>query len=207
MKTFLGGFESFASSFPCRSEVVVDARFWESWDVPPEQLGALILDSLFPTTSTWSCFYSLISNSWNLFGNILGFWNGKEKLLRALRAATGTCYLAGSNPKWQPQPRFSQVLFEEFRALFSIHELYLCFVCACETVELQGLVRGCGAFGWEVPAHSWPPVPSMGSSWSHWDSYWGECPIPRGWAEIRAAVAESLSPQGGACRQIGSVWL
>lgn len=83
-----------------------DTRRWESWNILSDQLGAVILDSLFHRMSTWSCFYSLIFNSWNLFGNILGFWNGKEKLLRALKAATGTRYLAGSNPKWQPQPSF-----------------------------------------------------------------------------------------------------
>lgn len=173
MKTLLGDLNPLLPAFPVGLGVVVDPMFWESWDVLPDQLGAVILDSLFPATSTWSCFYSLISNSWNLFGNILGFWNGKEKLLRALRAATGTCYLAGPNPKWQPQPRFSQVLFEEFRALFSIHELYLCFVCACETVELEGLGMGCGAFGWELPAHIWARLavlPSACSSLSHLSS-------------------------------------
>lgn len=130
----------------------------------------------------------------------------ERKTFKSSESCHGPCYLAGCNPKWQPQPRVSQVLFEEFRALFSIPELYLCFVCACETVELQGLVGGCGAFGWGCQPTGEPLSPLWAA--------------PAGWgshsqginSEIRAAMAgdkvtPSLSPQGGACRQIGSVWL
>lgn len=107
MKTWSGRVPHLlCSQLPCRSGLCgLIAGAGKRWNVLSDQLEAVILDSLFHRTSTWSCFYSLIFNSWNLFGNSLGFWNGKEKLWRALRAAAGTRCLAGSNPAWQPQPR------------------------------------------------------------------------------------------------------
>lgn len=82
----------------------------------------------------------------------------------------------------------SQVLFEEFRALFSVGEVYLCFVYASETVQLKGLVMGCGAFC-PVPASPtshprWSRVPSSAGaalqpwSFSRFASWRNKCPIP-----------------------------